>query len=199
MFSLKPLTVLFLSTNNAARSIVAEALLRERGGDRFIARSAGWRPLPAVNPHTLALLAAEGVSIDGLHSKNWNEFFASAHLIKIDVIVTLSREAQENCPAWPFADFMPLTEANNPVSAIQRLARDIVEGSELEEEEMQGPVRVHWPIDDPLAAEKADVMEWKFRKCFNTLEARIASLIKNRPAQNVGELLLQFKNIGMVV
>ena len=55
----KPFTVLFLSTGNAARSILAEALLREHGGERFNARSAGYRPLTDVNPHTLALLASE--------------------------------------------------------------------------------------------------------------------------------------------
>ncbi len=159
-----PLTVLFLSTGNAARSILAEALLRQKGGDRFNARSAGYKSLHAVHPHALALLTAEGVPTDGLHAKGWGEFLAAAHLLKVDVIVTLSEEAQAYSPAWP----------NNPV-------------------------RVHWPVDDPLSAEKADVMEWKFRKCFNTLEARIAALVKSRIAQAPCELLLQLKDIGMVV
>ena len=35
-------------------------------------------------------------------------------------------------------------------------------------------VRVHWSVDDPLSADKPDVMEWKYRKVFATLEARIA-------------------------
>jgi arsenate reductase len=61
------------------------------------------------------------------------------------------------------------------------------------------PVRVHWPVDDPLSAEKPDVREWKFRKCFATLESRIATLVKTRAAQNPAELLLQLKDIGMVV
>jgi len=43
------------------------------------------------------------------------------------------------------------------------------------------------------------VMEWKFRKCFNTLEARISALVKNRIASAPSELLLQLKDIGMVV
>ncbi len=81
MNSFKPFTVLFLSTGNAARSILAEGLLREKGGDRFIARSAGLRPvMPQVNPHTLALLASEGIAINGLHTKNWGEFLASASM-----------------------------------------------------------------------------------------------------------------------
>jgi len=162
--SFTPLTVLFLSTGNAARSILAEALLRQKGGDRFSARSAGHKPLCDVHPHTLALLTAEGVPADGLHTKGWGEFLAASYLLKVSVIVTLSEEARVHNPVWP----------NNPVC-------------------------VHWPVDDPLAADKADVMEWKFRKCFNTLEARIGVLVKNRVAQAPSELLLQLKDIGMVV
>jgi len=161
---LEPLTVLFLSTGNAARSIMAEALLREKGGARLRARSAGYRPLSYVNPHTLALLAAEGISIEGLHSKGWNEFVAASHLLKIDAVVTLSEEARLHCPLWP-----------------------------------GNPVRVHWTVDDPLAAEKPDVREWKFRKAFATLDARIDTLIKTRLAPGGGELFLQLKGIGMVV
>jgi arsenate reductase len=160
----EPLTVLFLSTGNAGRSILAEALLREIGGSRFKARSAGFRPRGYVDPHTLALLASEGISIEGLHSKGWGEFVAAAHLLKIDVVVTLSEEARLNCPRW-----------------------------------LDDPVRVHWTVDDPLAAEKADAREWKFRKCFATLEARINTMIKTRLAQTPGELFLQLKGIGMVV
>lgn len=160
----RPLTVLFLSTGNAARSILAEALLREKGGARFHARSAGCRPLPAVDPHTLALLASEGIGINGLHTKNWGEFLAASNLVKVDVIVTLSEEAKNNCPAFP-----------------------------------NDPVKVYWSVDDALAAEKPEVMEWKFRKCFTTLEARIEVLVKARLKEAPSELLIQLKEIGMVV
>ncbi|MDP9126870.1 MAG: arsenate reductase ArsC [Pseudomonadota bacterium] len=164
MMNTKPLMVLFLSTGNAARSILAEALLRHKGSSRFTARSAGFRSLPAVHPQTLSLLKAEGLSTDGLHSKGWGEFMASAHIIKIDVIVTLSEDARTHCPQW-----------------------------------FGNPVRVHWPVDDPLSAEKEDVREWKFRKCFGTLETRIHALLKSRTAQSPMELLMQLKDIGMVV
>lgn len=160
----RPFNVLFLSTGNAARSILAEALLRQKGSGRFQARSAGYRPLPVLHPQTLDLLTAEGIATDGLHPKGWNEFFAAARIVKIDVVVTLSAAAQHEIPDWP-----------------------------------GDPVRVHWTVDDPLAAEKADVMEWKFRKCLNTLEARIAALVKSRAPQSSCELFLQMKDAGMVV
>jgi len=166
----KPLTILFLSSGNAARGILAEAILRHKcGGHRFTARSAGVNPLPEVSPEALALLTAEGIPVAGLHSKGVAEFLAAAHLVPIDVIVTLSEEARQQCPAWP------KTPSGGDV------------------------VRVHWTVDDPLSVDKADIREWKFRKCFTTLESRITALIKTRIAQNAGELLLQLKDVGMVV
>lgn len=160
----KPLTILFLSTGNAARSIMAEALLRHKGSDRFLARSAGYKPLPAVEFDTLSLLQSEGISTDGLHTKKWSEFWIAGFLLPIDVIVTLSPEARDFCPKWP-----------------------------------DNPVRVHWPVDDPLGAEKTDVREWKYRKCFAVLESRISSLVRTKVSVSQAQLLLQLKNIGMAV
>ena len=157
-------TVLFLSTGNAARGILAEALLRHKGGDRFTALSAGYCMLPQIDPQTLELLRAEEISIDGLHSKNWKEFFESPRSILVDVIVTLSEEARTCCPQWP-----------------------------------GDPVRVHWPVDDPLAASGQDLREWKFRKCFSTMQNRVDALMKQRLPHSPVELMLQLRNIASVV
>ena len=97
----KPLTVLFLSTGNAARGILAEAILRQKAGQRFTARSAGIKPLAGISSETLALLTAEGLPVNGLHTKNVGDFLAAAHIVPIDVIVTLSEEARRDCPVWP--------------------------------------------------------------------------------------------------
>ena len=96
-----PLTVLFLSTGNAARGIVAEAIMRHKAGHRFIARSAGLRPLPDVSPEALALLSSANIPVSGLHTKYVGEFLAAARLVPIHVIVTLSEEARQFCPPWP--------------------------------------------------------------------------------------------------
>jgi arsenate reductase (thioredoxin) len=96
-----PTTVLFLSTGNAARGILAEALLRHFGGDRFIAFSAGYTALPKVNPRVLQLLEDNGVYTEGLQPKDWKDFFESPRSILVDVIVTLSEEARAFCPQWP--------------------------------------------------------------------------------------------------
>ena len=159
-----PLNVLFLSTGNSARSIIAEAILRQKGSSRYNARSAGFKPLSEVNPETLSLLKSAGIETCGLHTKCWDEFLAASHIVPIDVIVTLSEEARTNCPVWP-----------------------------------GNPVRVHWPVDAPLSIDKTDMREWKFRKCFATLENRISAFVKSRTAQTPSELLLQLKDIGLVV
>jgi hypothetical protein len=76
------LNVLFLCTHNSARSILSEALLnhldRRSPARRFQAWSAGSSPRPGQQPHPLALevLQSAGISIEGLRSKNWDEFAA---------------------------------------------------------------------------------------------------------------------------
>ena len=59
------LRVLFLCTANSARSQIAEALLAEKDGARFIVASAGSTPAPAVHPDALAALAEVGIDWSG--------------------------------------------------------------------------------------------------------------------------------------
>jgi protein-tyrosine-phosphatase len=96
-----PTTVLFLSTGDAARGIIAEALLRHTGGDRFVAFSAGYQSLIKVDPRALQILDENNIYIKDLQPKSMLDFFESPRSILVDVIVTLSEEARENCPQWP--------------------------------------------------------------------------------------------------
>ena len=99
----RPLHVLFLCTHNSARSILAEAILNHVGEGKFQAFSAGSSPRPNQQPHPLALevLQNAGISIDGLHSKNWDEF-ALPDAPHMDLIITVcDNAAGEVCPIWP--------------------------------------------------------------------------------------------------
>jgi arsenate reductase len=96
-----PTTVLFLSTGDAARGLMAEALLRHVGGDRFVAFSAGYAALTEADPRALQLLDYNNIYTEGLNPKGWSDFFESPRSILVDVIVTLSEEARANCPQWP--------------------------------------------------------------------------------------------------
>ena len=93
--------ILVLCTGNSARSILAEALLNQRGAGRFRAYSAGSHPTGRVNPFAIATLQRFGLPTEGLRSKSWNEF-AGPGAPRLDFILTVcDNAAGEVCPLWP--------------------------------------------------------------------------------------------------
>lgn len=91
-----PIRVLFVCTGNSARSLLAEALLRQRGGSDFVVWSAGTEP-KGVNPCTLRVLAEIGIDGSFARSKSVGEFLDE----QFDYVVTVCDQARQVCPVFP--------------------------------------------------------------------------------------------------
>lgn len=93
--------VLFICTGNSARSIFAEALLRDLAGERFEVFSAGTNPAPQLNPLAVSMLRSKGHDVSRLHAKT-TEVFRNADSPAMDFVFTVcDQAANEECPPWP--------------------------------------------------------------------------------------------------
>jgi len=90
------MNILFLCTGNSCRSILAEATFNHLAPSGWRAISAGSKPAGYVHPRSLALLAREGIAIDGYHSKSWDDLPVTPDI----VISVCGNAAGETCPAY---------------------------------------------------------------------------------------------------
>lgn len=90
------MNVLFLCTGNSCRSILGEATFKHLAPAGWHAMSAGSKPAGYVHPRALALLAREGISTEGYHSKSWENLPATPDI----VISVCGNAANETCPAY---------------------------------------------------------------------------------------------------
>lgn len=92
------LRVLFVCTHNSARSQMAEAFLREIGGDRFEAASAGTEAR-GVHPFAIQAMAELGIDIALQESKTIDRYLGDP----FDIVITVCDDAAETCPHFPNA------------------------------------------------------------------------------------------------
>lgn len=92
----QPIRVLVVCTGNSARSIMAEALMRSKGGDDFEVQSAGTEPR-GINPLTVRVLQEAGIDPSFARSKSVNEFLGQT----FDYVITVCDQARQTCPVFP--------------------------------------------------------------------------------------------------
>lgn len=91
---------LFICTGNSARSIFAEAIMRNEAGDRFNAYSAGTKPYSELNPFAIEMLESRGIDVGQLRAKNVAEF-QKEDSPPLDFVFTVcDLAANEECPPW---------------------------------------------------------------------------------------------------
>jgi protein-tyrosine-phosphatase/DNA-binding transcriptional ArsR family regulator len=93
--------VLFICSGNSARSIFAEALLRDLGRGKFQSFSAGTRPNTELNPFALEVLRRNGHDVSNLRSKHISEFQQPGSIVMDFVFTVCDTAAAEECPPWP--------------------------------------------------------------------------------------------------
>ncbi len=88
--------VLFLCTHNAARSQMAEGILRNLYDDLYEAYSAGVSP-SSVHDYAVQAMKEIGIDISGQRSKSIDEY----RNITFDYVITVCDHAKATCPFFP--------------------------------------------------------------------------------------------------
>lgn len=95
----KKQNVLFLCTGNAARSQIAEGLLRHMAGDRFEAMSAGLEPKEEVHPLAVEVMQERGIDISDQKPKAVDLFLGR---VPVHYLIVVCDKAHASCPRiWP--------------------------------------------------------------------------------------------------
>jgi arsenate reductase len=88
--------VLFLCTNNSARSQIAEGFLKAFYQDKYDSYSAGLHSTK-LSPYATEVMKEIGIDISNQFSKNIEEFKEE----KFDYVVTVCSNVKESCPFFP--------------------------------------------------------------------------------------------------
>ncbi len=123
--------VLFVCIHNSARSQMAEAFLKQLGGDSFEAESAGIEP-GKLNMNVVEVLQEVGIDISNNETKDVFTLFRQNKTYQA-VITVCDAASAERCPifpgvtkrlAWSFADPGQFTGSKEEILEKTRKVRD---------------------------------------------------------------------------
>lgn len=95
----KKIRVLFVCIHNSARSQMAEAFLKQFGGEKFLVYSAGIEP-GKLNPVVVEVMKEVGIDISANKTKSVKEFIDSGEIFDY-VITVCDATSGERCPIFP--------------------------------------------------------------------------------------------------
>ncbi len=93
---MRKVKVLFLCTQNSARSQMAEALLRMHGGNKYEAYSAGVSAAGEIHPYAVQVMEEVGADMGGHHPKGLKTYLGR---MGFNYLVIVCARAEQNCPA----------------------------------------------------------------------------------------------------
>jgi arsenate reductase len=87
--------VLFLCTQNSARSQMAEGLLRHLAGDRFEVFSAGISPSGEIHPYAVRVMEEVGVDVGDQYPKGLRTYLGK---VGFNYLIIVCARAERDCP-----------------------------------------------------------------------------------------------------
>jgi arsenate reductase len=87
--------VLFLCTQNSARSQMAEAFLRKHGGDRFEVYSVGCRVADEIHPYAIEVMEEVGIDIGDQYPKGLRTYMGR---MGFNYSIIVCARAEKDCP-----------------------------------------------------------------------------------------------------
>ncbi len=91
--------VLFVCIHNSARSQMAESIINELHGDKFIAESAGFEA-GKLNPFAVEAMKEMGIDISNKKTNEVFDFYKEGRIYKY-VITVCDESNAEKCPIFP--------------------------------------------------------------------------------------------------
>ncbi len=102
---------MFVCTGNSARSQMAEALLRNLGGEECDVCSAGTNP-KGLHPLTIQVMREIGIDVSDQKSKDLGQFAGETFAY----VITVCDSARQQCPVFPAAHTLHW-ELSDPAAA----------------------------------------------------------------------------------